>query len=105
MRAIAVFCGAVAFLSAFAAVRERAALVRKGYELTALERRRDRLVLSAADRRERVARLSSPAALADLGGALGLSAHYARDVTLVRIGAPALSPPPVVRAAPGEVVR
>jgi hypothetical protein len=105
MRTLSVVCGAVAFFSAFTAVTERAALVAKGYELTALEYRRDRLVLSVADRRERVARLSSPAALAGLGDALGLSTRYARDFTIVRVGMPVLASPTVVRAARREAGR
>jgi hypothetical protein len=104
-RNLAVFCGAIAFLTAFAAVKERAALVRQGYELTALEHRRDRLVISAADRREQVARLSSPAAIASLAGALGLSTEYARDFTIVRVGLPVLGPPSVARAGSGEAAR
>jgi hypothetical protein len=92
-RTLAVLACATVFALGLAAVRDHAALVRAGYEITALERARCALEMEAAEAREMVNRFGSPAALSKAARDLGLSTSYPRQYSVVRIA-------PVDRSGP-----
>ncbi|MHC4469926.1 MAG: hypothetical protein ACYS99_03085 [Planctomycetota bacterium] len=83
---IALLAAATAFLMGILAVRDHTALVRAGYEISELERLRERLDTSMAHRRARLSYLSSPAALAERGRAFGLVTDYPREHAVEKVG-------------------
>ena len=86
LKAIAVTAVGVTFLVCLAAIREHAALIRTGYELSARERARENLVTERARMKESVSRLSSPPVLAERARRLGLTGEYPEEYGVVRMG-------------------
>ena len=86
LKAIAVAAAGTTFLVCLAAIREHAALIRTGYELSARECAREVLVTERARMRERVSHLSSPPVLAERARKLGLTGEYPEEYGVVRMG-------------------
>ena len=84
-RILVVMACATVFVLCLVAIRDHAALVRAGYEVTALERTRDTLEMDAACSREQVNHLGSPAVLSRMADDLGLSKAYPREFGVVRV--------------------
>ena len=96
-RSLAVVACAVAFALCLVAVKDHAALVRAGYDVTALTKERDALEMEAARSRERVNRLGSPAALSRLADDLGLARAYPKEFGVVRVTPVRVDGPVMVR--------
>ncbi len=84
-KSLAIVACVTAFLLCLVAIKDHAALIRTGYEVTALERARDGLEMEAARSREQVNQLGSPAVLSRLVDDLGLSRAYPREFGVVRV--------------------
>jgi hypothetical protein len=97
VRSLAMVAGATAFVLCLVAIRDHAALVRAGYEVTALESSRNALEMQAAQSRERVNRVGSPAVLSRLADGLGLSREYPREFGVVRVRPVRIDGPVVVK--------
>jgi len=84
-KSLAIVACVTAFFLCLVAIKDHAALVRAGYEVTTLERTRDALEMDAASSREQVNQLGSPAVLSRLAEELGLSRSYPREFGVVRV--------------------
>ena len=84
-RALAIFSAVAACALAAQAVKDHAALIRAGYEVSSLEAEREEVVTSEARAREKVGWLASPAVLADRAKELGLATEYPTEFPVVRI--------------------
>ena len=84
-RSLTMVAFATAFVLCLVAIKDHAALIRVGYEVTALEKARDSLENDAAHSRELVNHLGSPAVLGKLADELGLSRAYPREFGVVRV--------------------
>ena len=96
-RTLVVLALATTFLLCLAAVREHTALVRKGYEVAALEKQRENLRMEEARARERLVRMSAPAVLAERARDLGLSEEYPREFAVVKVVRSGAEAPLLVR--------
>ena len=84
-RMLAVLTGATTFLLCLVAVRDHASLVRAGYEVSDLERKKERVSMEVARARELVSRMRAPAALAERAAELGMVTSYPRTPIVVRV--------------------
>jgi hypothetical protein len=82
---LALLASATAFLMGVVAVRDHATLVRAGYEVSELERRRESLATSRAHTRARLSYLCSPAALAERARGFGLVTEYPSEHAVERV--------------------
>lgn len=96
-RSLAIVACSTAFLLCLVAIKDHAALIRTGYEVTALEQARDALEMEAAQSREQLNQLGSPAVLSSLAEALGLSKSYPREFGVVRVAPIRVDGPVMVR--------
>ena len=96
-RTLAVLAVATTFLLCLAAVRDHTALVREGYEVSALEKQGEKLRMDEARARERLVRMSAPAVLAERARDLGLSEEYPREFAVVRVTPSGTEEPLIVR--------
>jgi hypothetical protein len=97
-RTLAVLAGAMTFLLCLVAIRDHAALVQAGYEISGLERTQERLTMHSARARELVNRLSSPAVLSEKARELGLVTGQMQEHAVVRIGADKTEEPLLVKS-------
>ena len=97
MRLLAVVTGATTFLLCLVAIREHAALVRAGYDVSAMERKRSKTVMNTAQAREKLSRLRTPAVLAERAAEQGFATEYPRQLPVVWIRTLKVQPKPVAR--------
>ncbi len=97
-RSLAVMACATLFVLCLVAIWTHAALVRTGYEVTALERTRNTLEMDAARSREQVNQLGSPAVLSRMADDLGLRRTYPKEFGVVRVTPLRVDGPVMVRS-------
>jgi len=97
-RIFAVMACATLFVLCLVAIWTHAALIRTGYEVTALERTRDTLEMEAACSREQVNHLGSPAVLSKMADDLGLNRAYPKEFGVVRVAPLRVDGPVMVRS-------
>ena len=96
-RTLAVLACATSFVLCLVAIQDHAALVRAGYDVTALERSRSSLEMEAARAREMVNHFGSPSVLSRAAEDLGLPKAYPKDCSVVRIAPADRSGPTLAR--------